>query len=109
MRRSAPAGSSLPGSRIQSRVVLQVLKLSTALASLDTCIQDHVSSHYSDLLSRAVASSDLESSLGVMATHIGSLQMSTDRLRARVSDPYDKIAAGTASLSRLQETTDILR
>ena len=68
--------------------MLQVLKLSTALASLVTCIQDHVSSHYSDLLSRAVASSDLESSLGVMATHIGSLQMSTDRLRARVSDPY---------------------
>ena len=83
--------------------------MTTALASLDTCIQQHVSDHYSDLLSRAVASSELETSLGVMATHINSLQMSTDRLRARVKDPYDKIKAGTNSLSRLQETTDILR
>ena len=76
---------------------------------MDTCIQQHVSDHYSDLLSRAVASSELETSLGVMATHIQSLQMSTDRLRARVKDPFDKIKAGTNSLSRLQETTDILR
>ena len=84
-------------------------KLTTALASVDTCIQQHVSDHYSDLLSRAVASSELETSLGVMATHISSLQTSTDRLRARVKDPFDKIKAGTNSLSRLQETTDILR
>ena len=68
-----------------------------------------MSDHYSDLLNRAVASSDLEQSLGVMATHINSLKMSTDRLRSRVKDPYDKINAGTKSLSRLQETTDILR
>ena len=87
----------------------EVLKLSTSLQSLDTCIQQHVSDHYSDLLSRAVASSDLEQSLGVMATHINSLKMSTDRLRTRVKDPFDKIQAGTNSLSRLQETTDILR
>ena len=85
------------------------MKLSTALQSLDTCIEQHVSDHYSDLLSRAVASSELEQSLAGMATHINSLKMSTDRLRARVKDPYDKISAGTQSLSRLQETTDILR
>lgn len=35
--------------------------------------------------------------------------MSTDRLRARVKDPFDKIQTGTNSLSRLQETTDVLR
>jgi len=87
----------------------EVLKLTTALQSLDTCIEQHVSDHYSDLLSRAVASSELEQSLAGMATHINSLKMSTDRLRARVKDPYDKISAGTQSLSRLQETTDILR
>ena len=87
----------------------EVLKLSTSLQNLDTCIQQHVSDHYSDLLSRAVASSDLEQSLVVMATHINSLKMSTDRLRTRVKDPFDKIQAGTNSLSRLQETTDILR
>ena len=56
-----------------------------------------------------MASSDLEQSLVVMATHINSLKMSTDRLRTRVKDPFDKIQAGTKSLSRLQETTDILR
>ena len=38
-----------------------------------------------------------------MGTHIHSLQLSTDRLRARVRDPYDKIESGTKSLGRLQE------
>ena len=33
----------------------------------------------------------------------------TDRLRARVREPFDKIEAGTTSLARLQETADILR
>ena len=36
------------------------------------------------LFSHAVASSEVEASLGVMATHIQSLHTSTDRLRARV-------------------------
>ena len=84
-------------------------KLSSSLASLDSLIEQHVTSHYSDLLSRAVASSELEQSLAVMSTHINSLLMSSDRLTTRLRDPYEKIKAGTKSLSRLQETTDILR
>ena len=87
----------------------EVAKLSSSLASLDTLIEQHVTSHYSDLLSRAVASSELEQSLGVMSTHINSLLMSSERLTTRLRDPYEKIRAGTKSLSRLQETTDILR
>ena len=46
----------------------EVAKLTASLQSLDTCIQTHVSEHYSDLLSRAVASSDLEQSLAVMVS-----------------------------------------
>jgi len=87
----------------------EVAKLTTSLQSLDTLIQQHVCSHYTDLLSHAVASSELEQSLAVMATHIQSLQLSTDRVRARVREPYDKIKAGTTSLARLQQTADILR
>ena len=89
--------------------LLQVVLLSEQLQSLDCLIEQHVTSHYSDLLSRAVASSELEQSLAVMSTHINSLLMSSDRLTARLKDPYEKIKAGTKSLSRLQETTDILR
>jgi hypothetical protein len=51
--------------------VLQVARLSAALVELDTTIQSHVSQHYTDLLSRAVANSQLEQSLALMATHIG--------------------------------------
>ena len=83
--------------------------MSDRLQSLDCLIEQHVTSHYSDLLSRAVASSQLEQSLAVMSTHINSLLMSSERLTARLRDPYEKIKAGTKSLSRLQETTDILR
>jgi hypothetical protein len=61
-----------------------VARLSLALASLDTTIQTHVSAHYADLLSHAVASNQLEQSLAVMGTSIQTLQLSTDRLRARV-------------------------
>jgi len=87
----------------------EVAKLTNSLQSLDVLIQQHVCSHYTDLLSHAVASSELEQSLAVMATHIQSLQLSTDRVRARVREPYDKIRAGTTSLARLQQTADILR
>ena len=93
----------------QGNINDEVARLSAALASLDTTIQTHVSAHYHDLLSHAVASSELEQSLAVMGTHIHSLQLSTDRLRARVRDPYDKIESGTKSLGRLQETADLLR
>jgi len=87
----------------------EMAKLTNSLQSLDVLIQQHVCSHYTDLLSHAVASSELEQSLGVMATHIESLQSSTDRVRARVREPYEKIRAGTTSLARLQQTADILR
>jgi len=87
----------------------EVAKLTSSLQSLDVLIQQHVCSHYTDLLSHAVASSELEQSLAVMATHIQSLQLSTDRVRSRVREPYDKIRAGTTSLARLQQTADILR
>ena len=85
----------------------EVAKLTSSLQSLDVLIQQHVCSHYTDLLSHAVASSELEQSLAVMATHIQSLQLSTDRVRSRVREPYDKIKAGTTSLARLQQTADI--
>ena len=46
-------------------------RLGAALVELDTTIQVHVSQHYTDLLARAVANSQLEQSLALMATHIG--------------------------------------
>ena len=63
------------------------------LQSLDSLIEQHVTSHYSDLLSRAVASSELEQSLAVMSTHINSLLMSSESLTTRLRDPYEKIRA----------------
>lgn len=87
----------------------EVGRLGAALADLDCSINSHVCSHYTDLLSHAVASEQLEATLTVMSTHIQSLQLSTDRLRARVAEPYDKIQSGTVHLGRLQQTCDILR
>ena len=48
----------------------EVAKLTSSLQSLDVLIQQHVYSHYTDLLNNAVASSELEQSLAVMATLI---------------------------------------
>jgi len=87
----------------------EVSRLGAALADLDCSINTHVCEHYTDLLSHAVASEQLEATLTVMSTHIQSLQLSTDRLRARVAEPYDKIQSGTVHLGRLQQTCDILR
>jgi len=93
----------------EGNISSEVARLSSALTSLDLTIQTHVSAHYTDLLDHALASSELEQSLAVMGSHVDSLQLSTDRLRARVREPYDKIAAGTLCLARLQETADLLR
>lgn len=87
----------------------EMQKLSHSLTELDCTIQSHVSVHYNDLLSRAVSNSQLEKSLQIMSTHIESLELSSDRLRARVADPYSKISQATQSLHRLQQTADILR
>jgi len=93
----------------QGNINQEVIKLTNCLTELDCTIQTHVSQHYTDLLSRAVSNSQLEQSLAVMSTHIESLQLSSERLRARVADPYAKISQGTNSLHRLQQTADILR
>ncbi|XP_023320324.1 conserved oligomeric Golgi complex subunit 5-like [Eurytemora carolleeae] len=93
----------------QGNINQEVNKLSIALSDLDSTIQSHVSLHYNDLLSRAVSNSQLEQSLAAMATHIGSLELSSERLRSRVAEPYGKIKQGTQSLERLQNTADILR
>ena len=45
----------------------------------------------------------------MLANILESLELSSDRLRARVADPYTKISQGTQSLHRLQQTADILR
>ena len=64
----------------------EVSRLTLALSDLDTTINNHVCRHYTDLLSHATASEKLENTLAVMETHIQSLQLSTDRLRARVRE-----------------------
>ena len=48
----------------------EVARLTESLQRLDTVIQQHVCNNYTDLLSHAVASSELEQSLAVMSTHI---------------------------------------
>ena len=84
-------------------------ELEEAEQQVDQRLQDQVSSHYEDLISQATGVEQLEAHLEMMQTHMATLVSASDRLRAKIRDPHRAIRSQTVTLSRLQETCDLLR
>lgn len=83
--------------------------LNQAEHELDGNIQDQVSNHYEDLLSQATSVEQLESHLDMMQSHMHTLVATSERLKAKVREPYRMMSTQVLTLSRLQETCDLLR
>ncbi|XP_021370975.1 conserved oligomeric Golgi complex subunit 5-like [Mizuhopecten yessoensis] len=95
---------------IQGQAIAEQLsKLAEGISLLDREIHSQIVARHDDLLSQATGVETLEGVLQMMQTRIQSLLAAMDRVRTKVSEPFNKISARTTQLRNLQETCDLLR
>ncbi|XP_074644447.1 conserved oligomeric Golgi complex subunit 5-like [Tubulanus polymorphus] len=87
----------------------QLAKLAEGINLLDKELHSQVVAHHEDLLSQATGVETLEGVLQMMQTRIHSLLMAVERIKSKITEPYNKVTSRTAQLRRLQETCDLLR
>ncbi|RUS18936.1 Golgi transport complex subunit 5-domain-containing protein [Endogone sp. FLAS-F59071] len=92
-----------------SDVATALAKLSFSVDSLNKQIQDQVASHYEDLLQQVSGIRELENVLAAVKKNIEGLNVSLERLRQKITTPYDQIQASTIQLERLQTASELLR
>ncbi|KAL3853402.1 hypothetical protein ACJMK2_016944 [Sinanodonta woodiana] len=95
---------------IQGRAITEQLsKLAEGISLLDKEIHSQIVSRHEDLLSQATGVETLEGVLQMMQTRIQSLLAAMDRVRSKVTEPFNKISTRTIQLHNLQEACDMLR
>ena len=84
-------------------------KLSLNISTLDQEIREQVSLHHEDLLHQAIKIETLEEMLDMVQTRISSLKSTSERLRTKISTPFNELNLRILQLSRLQAACDTLR
>ncbi|CAH1787402.1 unnamed protein product, partial [Owenia fusiformis] len=87
----------------------QLAQLAEGISLLDKELHSQVVNHHEDLLSQATGVETLEGVLEMMQTRIQSLLAAVERIKSKITEPYNKLVTRTAQLRRLQETCDLLR
>ena len=103
------ASKLLMGQSSASEISEYVACLSEAERRIDHKLEDHVSTHYKDLLDQATSIERIEDQLAAVTAQSSALLISIEKARNRVAEPYNNIRNQTVSLGRIQETCDILR
>ncbi|XP_052679211.1 conserved oligomeric Golgi complex subunit 5-like isoform X3 [Crassostrea angulata] len=101
----AHANQAIQGKAISD----QLSKLAEGISLLDREIHSQIVAHHEDLLSQATGVETLEGVLQMMQSRIQSLLAAMDRIRSKVSEPFNKISSRTTQLRNLQDTCDLLR
>jgi hypothetical protein len=83
--------------------------LSQSINKLDKQIREEVSLNHEDLLHQAINIETLEDMLEMIQTRISSLKSTSERLRMKISIPYNELNLRIRQLSRLQAACDTLR
>ncbi len=83
--------------------------LTQNISTLDKEIRDQVSLHHEDLLHQAINIETLEDMLDIVQTRISSLKSTSERLKLKISTPYNELNLRILQLSRLQAACDTLR
>ena len=84
-------------------------KLSLNINVLDKEIKEQVNLHHEDLLHQAINIETLEEMLDMVQTRISSLKATSERLRIKISTPFNELNMRILQLSRLQAACDTLR
>jgi hypothetical protein len=83
--------------------------LSQSINKLDKQIRDEVSLNHEDLLHQAINIETLEDMLEMIQSRIASLKSTSERLRTKISVPFNELNLRILQLSRLQAACDTLR
>ncbi|EIN11737.1 hypothetical protein PUNSTDRAFT_119002 [Punctularia strigosozonata HHB-11173 SS5] len=90
--------------------------LSVVISKLDHGIDDVskqlksvVTAHHEELLTQAAGMSQLQGSMKTVRGGLDDLDLSLDKLRTKITNPYQTLQRSVARLSKLQEASEILR
>lgn len=84
-------------------------KLSLCTNILDKEIREQITLHHEDLLNQAINIETLEEMLDMVQTRIISLKSTSERLRVKITSPYNELNLRILQLTRLQSACDMLR
>jgi hypothetical protein len=84
-------------------------KLTQCIFALDEQIRDQISLHHDDLLHQAMNIESLEEMLDMVQSRIISLKSTSERLRVKITSPFNELNMRIIQLSRLQAACDMLR
>lgn len=87
----------------------QLAKLTEGIRILDSELHKQVLENHEDLVSQATWVERLQSLLGGMHSQTQCVLSGVERLRARIMEPFHRMESHTLVLSRLHETSDLLR
>ncbi|KAE8750096.1 hypothetical protein FOCC_FOCC003220 [Frankliniella occidentalis] len=87
----------------------QLSKLTEGITILDSELHKQVFENHEDLVSQATWVERLQSLLAGMHTQTQCVLSGVERLRARIMEPFSRMESHTLVLSRLHETSDLLR
>ncbi|KAK7472882.1 hypothetical protein VKT23_000990 [Stygiomarasmius scandens] len=106
---SAPPKTNPSESSAKDDVSLAISKLSFAIDDVSKQIRNLVTTHHQDLLSQAASASQLSGSLTSVRARLQDLDSSVDKLRVKVSVPYQSLQDNVSRLQKFQQASEILR
>lgn len=84
-------------------------KLSFAVDDLNKQLRSEINTHHSALLVQAGSVSSLEENLRQIRGGLDEVESSADRLRRKISVPYDTLSTSLTRLAKLQRASDLAR
>ncbi|KAJ3759655.1 Golgi transport complex subunit 5-domain-containing protein [Lentinula raphanica] len=90
-------------------ISLAISKLSLGIEDVSKQFKILVTMHHEDLLSQAANANQLSGSLSSVKSDLTDLDSSVEKLRRRISVPYQSLNISLSRLSKLQQASDVLR
>ncbi|KAF5389498.1 hypothetical protein D9757_004352 [Collybiopsis confluens] len=90
-------------------ISLAISKLSLGIDDVSKQIKALVSTHHEELLSQAAHAHQLSGSLTAVKSDLNDLDASVEKLRRKISVPYQSLNASLVRLDKFQQASDVLR
>ncbi|KAI0697261.1 Golgi transport complex subunit 5-domain-containing protein [Cytidiella melzeri] len=90
-------------------ISVAISKLTYNIEDVEKQLKTVVTVHHEDLLVQAAGVTELEGSLSSVRGGLQELDVSLDKLRAKIRTPYQILSTHVTRLERLQQASDILR
>ncbi|KAF9071043.1 Golgi transport complex subunit 5-domain-containing protein [Rhodocollybia butyracea] len=98
-----------PEASAKDDISLAISKLSLGIEDVSKQIKTLVSTHHEDLLSQAANANQLAGSLTIVKNDLTDLDSSVEKLRRKISFPYQSLNTSLSRLQKFQQASDVLR